>query len=102
MIDQDNQISKNSPLDKHNGDWDTTFQRLAEYKSAIAKAREKPFVSLGIGLCVIGVGLIGALATYYNPGIDALRRYLQVYSTLIIVTGLLLVLFRLLEQFRSK
>ena len=121
--DNDNQISEKPSSDcasDFGKDWNETF-RIMESDFVLSATNKvnlsigpgkgtlrvslgssASLANLGIGFCILAIGVLGAIVAFRNSDIDTLRKFLQVYSTLIVAAGLVLVMFRIFDGIKSE
>ncbi len=87
-------ISQSLPTRKLD-DWEQVLGELNTSVKPVRQTRAGFLTRLFIGLCTIGIGGIGVAALFQG---QPLERYVQAYSALIILVGLLLVVFSLLNK----
>ena len=88
------QISQSLPAEELD-EWDEVFSRLKTSERSLPQTRAGFLTSLSIGLCAIGIGVIGVVALFQEK---PLQRYVQTYTALFILAGLLLIAFTLLNK----
>jgi len=86
---------------RESSEWEEVFKKLTDSPESLKKQRVRPLGTLVIGVCLIGVGAIGAWALIRGADLETARRFAEVYSVLFIITGLLLAIFSALE-YKSK
>jgi hypothetical protein len=88
-------------LDLEDG-WIAVSQKPSGHSKSNIHRGNKSYSRLGIGICVMGMGLMSAMALLRRGDTESLRVYLMVYTTLTIGAGCLLIFSWLFDGSESK